>query len=145
MYYRIKVAGLERDLPLCPITSDLNIGAFIMFGDVELTERCAADLIAKAPEHDVIITAESKGIPLAHEMAALRSMSYIASAAILPAMSDVISTLSFSLWLPRIDTPLFSFTTSLTLPHVVVPSAFSIAWSLFTLTFCFVSSLKYSA
>ncbi len=68
MYYRIKVAGLERDLPLCPISSDLYIGAFIMFGDVELTERCAEELIKKAPEHDVIITAESKGIPLAYEM-----------------------------------------------------------------------------
>ena len=68
MYYTIKVAGLERNLPLCPISSDLNIGAFIMFGDVELTERCAEELIKKAPEHDVIITAESKGIPLAYEM-----------------------------------------------------------------------------
>ena len=71
MVYRLKVAGIERDLPLCPIAEDLYIGAFIMFGDVELTERCAQDLIAKAPEHDVIITAESKGIPLAYEMCRL--------------------------------------------------------------------------
>ena len=68
MVYRLKVAGIERDLPLCPIGEDLYIGAFIMFCDVELTERCSADLIAKAPEHDVILTAESKGIPLAYEM-----------------------------------------------------------------------------
>ena len=68
MVYRLKVAGLERDLPLCPIGENLYIGAFIMFGDVELTEKCAKELIAKAPEHDVIITAESKGIPLAYEM-----------------------------------------------------------------------------
>lgn len=71
MVYRLKVAGIERDLPLCPIGENLYIGAFIMFGDVELTERCAKDLIAKAPEHDVIITAESKGIPLAYEMCRL--------------------------------------------------------------------------
>ncbi|MBR2971745.1 MAG: adenine phosphoribosyltransferase [Clostridia bacterium] len=71
MVYRLKVAGIERDLPLCPIGENLYIGAFIMFGDVELTERCATDLIAKAPEHDVIITAESKGIPLAYEMCRL--------------------------------------------------------------------------
>ena len=68
MVYRLKVAGIERNLPLCPIGEDLYIGAFVMFGDVELTERCSADLIAKAPEHDVILTAESKGIPLAYEM-----------------------------------------------------------------------------
>ena len=68
MVYRLKVAGIERDLPLCPIGENLYIGAFIMFGDVELTEKCAAERIAKAPEHDVILTAESKGIPLGYEM-----------------------------------------------------------------------------
>ena len=71
MVYRMKVAGLERDLPLCPISEDLYIGAFILFGDVELTERCAEELAKLAPEHDVIITAESKGIPLAYEMCRL--------------------------------------------------------------------------
>ena len=68
MTYRMKVAGIERDLPLCPIGEDLNIGAFVLFGDVELTEKCAEALYAKAPEHDVMITAESKGIPLIHAM-----------------------------------------------------------------------------
>lgn len=71
MVYRLKVAGLERDLPLCPIGENLYIGAFILFGDVELTEKCASALLAKAPEHDVIVTAESKGIPLAYEMCRL--------------------------------------------------------------------------
>ena len=71
MVYRLKVAGLERDLPLCPIADDLYIGAFILFGDVELTERCAAALLEKAPVHDVFITAESKGIPLGYEMCRL--------------------------------------------------------------------------
>ena len=69
MVYRIKVAGLERDLPLCPISDSLYIGAFVLFGDVELTEKCAEALAARAPEHDVMITAESKGIPLIHAMA----------------------------------------------------------------------------
>ena len=71
MVYRLKVAGIERDLPLCPIADNLYIGAFILFGDVELTEKCAAALLEKAPEHDVIITAESKGIPLGYEMCRL--------------------------------------------------------------------------
>ena len=69
MYYRINVAGVERDLPLCPISDSLNIAAFVLFGDVELTERCADELYKRAPEHDVMITAESKGIPLVYEMA----------------------------------------------------------------------------
>ena len=69
MYYAIKIAGLERKLPLCPLNENLYIGAFIMFGDVELTTACARDLLKIAPEHDVMITSESKGIPLAYEMA----------------------------------------------------------------------------
>ena len=68
MFYRLKVAGIERDLPLCPISDTMNIAAFVLFGDVELTEKCAEALAAKAPEHDVMITAESKGIPLIHAM-----------------------------------------------------------------------------
>lgn len=68
MVYRLKVAGLERDLTLCPISDTLNIAGFILFGDIELTERCAEELVKLAPEHDVMITAESKGIPLIHAM-----------------------------------------------------------------------------
>ena len=69
MTYPMHVAGLTRDLPLCKVTDDLYIGAFVIFGDVELTIACARELLQKAPEYDVLITAESKGIPLAYEMA----------------------------------------------------------------------------
>ncbi|HEX2937614.1 MAG TPA: phosphoribosyltransferase family protein [Ruminiclostridium sp.] len=67
--YTLNVAGLKRELPVCPVDDKLDIAAFIMFGDVELTVSCARELIKLAPEHDVIITAEAKGIPLAYEMA----------------------------------------------------------------------------
>ena len=69
MYYRMKVAGLERDLPICRVTDSLYIAGFVIFGDPELTVACARELLEKAPEYDYIITAEAKGIPLAHEMA----------------------------------------------------------------------------
>ena len=69
MYYRMKVAGLERDLPICPLNENLSIAGFVIFGDPELTEACARELLAKAPKYDYILTAEAKGIPLAHEMA----------------------------------------------------------------------------
>ena len=71
MSYKMTIAGCERALPLCPISDELNIGAFVIFGDPELTTACAQALLAKAPEHDVMITAESKGIPLICEMARL--------------------------------------------------------------------------
>lgn len=67
--YKLKVAGIERDLELFPVSDSVSIAAFILFGDVELTEKCAAELIRKAPEHDILITAEAKSIPLIHEMA----------------------------------------------------------------------------
>ena len=69
MFYEMKIAGLTRQLPLCRINDDLYIGAFIMFNDVEITEACARELLKKVPEYDIIITAESKGIPLAYEFA----------------------------------------------------------------------------
>lgn len=71
MVYKMNIAGLERDLKVCPLNDELSIAAFILFGDVELTEACAAALLKKAPEFDVMITAESKGIPLIYAMARL--------------------------------------------------------------------------
>ena len=71
MFFKMTIAGLERHLPLCPLNDELNIGAFVIFGDPELTTACAEELLKKAPEYDYIITAEAKGIPLAHEMARL--------------------------------------------------------------------------
>ena len=69
MFYRMKVAGLERDLPICKVNDTLSIAGFVIFGDQELSVACARDLLKLAPEYDYIITAEAKGIPLAHEMA----------------------------------------------------------------------------
>ena len=69
MTYEMDVAGLKRDLPLCRVTDDLYIGAFVMFGDVELTVHCAAELLKRAPEYDYIIAPEAKAIPLLYEMA----------------------------------------------------------------------------
>ena len=92
MYYRINVAGVERDLPLCPISDSLNIAAFVLFGDVELTERCAEELYKRAPEHDVMITAESKGIPLIHAMCRIsgKNRYVLARKSVKLYMSDVI-------------------------------------------------------
>lgn len=76
-FYTLKVAGLERQLPICPINDKLYIAGFVMFSDVELTVATATELIKKVPEHDVIVTAESKGIPLAYEMARQLNEKYV--------------------------------------------------------------------
>ena len=70
-FYKMNIAGLDRYLPLCPLTDELMIAGFVIFGDPELTTACAKELLEKAPEYDYMITAESKGIPIVHEMARL--------------------------------------------------------------------------
>ncbi|MDR2530476.1 MAG: adenine phosphoribosyltransferase [Oscillospiraceae bacterium] len=70
--YQLTIAGLTRTLPLCPLNEGLQIAAFVIFGDVELTVRSAAELLKLAPDYDYLITAESKGIPLVYEMARQR-------------------------------------------------------------------------
>lgn len=92
--YRMTVAGVTRDLPLCPLNEDLQIAAFVIFGDVELTECTAKALLEKAPEHDIIITAESKGIPLAYEMARLSGNNKYVVARKMPKlyMQDIVTT-----------------------------------------------------
>ena len=69
MHYTMNIAGITRDLPICRVSDDLYIGAFVIFGDVELTVKTAGALLEKAPEYDYMISAEAKGIPLIHEMA----------------------------------------------------------------------------
>lgn len=75
--YKMTIAGCERELPICPISDTLDIAGFVMFGDVEITEKAAEALMKKCPEHDIIITAESKGIPLAYEMARIGCRKYV--------------------------------------------------------------------
>ena len=69
--YPIEVAGVRRELPICKVTEDLYIGAFIVFGDAELTVACARELLKLVPadSYDYMLTAEAKSIPLIHEMA----------------------------------------------------------------------------
>ena len=77
MKYTIDICGLKRDLPICKVSDNLYIGAFIMFGDVELTKHCSNELLKKAPEFDYIVTPEAKSIPLAYQMSAESGKPYI--------------------------------------------------------------------
>lgn len=75
--YKINIAGVERELIKYPVSDKLDIAAFIMFGDVEVTEKAAAELLKRCPEHDVIVSAEAKGIPLCYEMARQGCREYV--------------------------------------------------------------------
>lgn len=76
MEYKMTIAGIAHTLPLCPLNENLYIGAFVMFGHAELTVACARELLKVCPDYDYLITAEAKGIPLAHEMARQRGDDY---------------------------------------------------------------------
>lgn len=94
MEYSMKVAGLSRNLPMFQVNDEICIAAFIMFGDVELTVECAKALLKKIPEHDIMITAEAKSIPLIHEMARQSGVNDYVIARKKPKvyMSDIIET-----------------------------------------------------
>ncbi len=76
-YYTMKIAGYERKLEKFPVSDKLDIAAFIIFGDVELTIAGCEALLKKAPEFDVIITPEAKSIPIAYEMARQSGKPYV--------------------------------------------------------------------
>lgn len=66
--YKMKIAGLERELPICKVNDHLDIAGFVIFGDAEITVAAAAELLKKCPDFDFIVAPEAKAIPLAHEM-----------------------------------------------------------------------------
>jgi adenine phosphoribosyltransferase len=76
-FYNINIAGVERKLEKFPVNEKLDIAAFILFGDVEITVKSAEALLKKAPEFDVILTPEAKSIPLAYEMARQSGKPYV--------------------------------------------------------------------
>ena len=75
--YTLHVAGLTRELTICKVNDHMDIAAFIMLGDAELTVAAAAELLKKCPEFDILLTAEAKGIPLAHEMSRQSGKPYV--------------------------------------------------------------------
>ena len=75
--YTIDIAGMKRDLPICPLNDELSIGAFVMFGDVELTIHCATELLKRLPECDYLIAPEAKAIPLIYEMSRQSGLPYL--------------------------------------------------------------------
>ena len=80
-FYDLTVAGCKRSLPILNLSDSLAIAGFVMLGDVELCESCARELAKKVPaEAEIIMTAETKGIPLAAELARQIGMPYYITA-----------------------------------------------------------------
>ena len=75
--YPIDIAGMKRELPIFPVSDTLSIGAFVIFGDVELTKHCAKELIKLLPPCDWLIAPEAKAIPLIYEMSRQSGIPYL--------------------------------------------------------------------
>ena len=76
MTYNIDICGLKRDLPICKLNDELAIGAFVIFGDVELTVHAAKELLKRVPDFDYLIAPEAKSIPLVYEMSKQSGIKY---------------------------------------------------------------------
>ena len=75
--YKMTIAGVERELIKYPVSDKLDIAAFILFDDVEITEKSAEALLKICPEHDILLTAEAKSIPLCYEFARIGCRRYV--------------------------------------------------------------------
>ena len=67
-YYTLNVAGVTRELPIMRISDDLAIASVVILGDCEIVVKSAPLIEQLLPQVDYVVTAEAKGIPLAHEL-----------------------------------------------------------------------------
>lgn len=98
-FYDLKVANLERKLPIIRITDSLEIASFVLLGDCEMVLCAAKELQKKIPEVDYLITAEAKGIPLIQELSRLLGMKryFVARKSIKPYMTEPFVTEVYSI------------------------------------------------
>ena len=68
-FYSLNIKGFKTDLPILDIGGGINIAFFNLHGNQALTEHCGKELAKYLTDCDVVITAESKGLQLAHVVA----------------------------------------------------------------------------
>lgn len=76
-YYRVKLCGLVRDLPLFEVASGVRICIFNILGDTELVQKVGRSLSSKLPKADILVTAEVKSLPLIYEVARCLKLPYV--------------------------------------------------------------------
>lgn len=93
-FYTLKVADLERKLPLIRISDSIEIASFVILGDAELVVHAAQELKKKLPEADYLLTAEAKGIPLVQELSRVlgKDRYFVARKSIKPYMVEPFAT-----------------------------------------------------
>ena len=79
-FYTVDIKGFKTDLPILPLPSGINICFLNLHGDSALTEHCGKELSKQLEDCEVVITAESKGLQLAHCVARELGQRYYAVA-----------------------------------------------------------------
>ncbi|MBQ8291463.1 MAG: adenine phosphoribosyltransferase [Clostridia bacterium] len=79
-YHTVDICGFQAELPILPLPSGISIAFFNLHGDSAMTEHCAKKIAPLVADCDVILTAESKGLQLAHCVARELNMRYYAVA-----------------------------------------------------------------
>lgn len=77
--YRVEVAGLSRDLPIITVPSGVRLAVFNILGDIEMTKAAGRELAARlrTQQPELIVTTETKSVPLAYEIASLLGLPYV--------------------------------------------------------------------
>jgi len=75
-FYELELLGMRRRLPLINVSEDTWIAYFDSLGDREFIVHCARILAERVRDCDVLMTSETKGIPLVHEIAGILGHSY---------------------------------------------------------------------
>jgi len=77
--YAVELAGVHRDLQLFEVKPGLRIAILNILGDTELVQACAKALAEKMESvvYDVVVTAESKSIPLAYAISVVTRKPYV--------------------------------------------------------------------
>ncbi|HEX9494382.1 MAG TPA: phosphoribosyltransferase family protein [Candidatus Limnocylindria bacterium] len=77
--HRVEVAGLVRELPIITVPSGVRLAVFNILGDIEMTKAAGQALAERlAPKRpDIIVTTETKSVPLAYEIASVLRIPYV--------------------------------------------------------------------
>ncbi len=77
--YSVEVAGLKRDLTLFEVAPGVRIAILNILGDTQLVQAAAHDLAIKLADRnpEVLVTAETKSIPLVYALSAIMDMPYV--------------------------------------------------------------------
>jgi adenine phosphoribosyltransferase len=79
--YTLRIAGVERSLPIINVSPEFSIASFVMLGDTKLIEAIAESIFHHADfpreKIEMLVCPEAKAIPLTHALAVRLNLDYV--------------------------------------------------------------------